>query len=257
MARAYRDAARIFRAKGRLAVFPKTRQSKVPRQGEIEYLKSIGPDRARHALGKPFSDAACGAYLTEVGAFISLLPPPPRLLLDLGCGTGWTSVFFARMGYDVTGIDLAPDMIAAAEVNKRQHGLDNLSFLVGDFEDLNYENEFDCVTIYDALHHSENELSVLQGAYRALKSGGCCVTSEPGRGHVKNPITKNAVAEHNVTERDMPPATIVAAGRAAGFASFKVYPRPVDIRRDRLRLLKLLIESIVAPNRNGYVVLTK
>jgi ubiquinone/menaquinone biosynthesis C-methylase UbiE len=229
----------------------------MPRQGEIEYLKSIGAERARHALGKPFSDANCGTYLTEVGAFISLLPPPPRRLLDLACGTGWTSVFFAKMGYDVTALDLAPDMIAAAEINKSSYGVDNISFSVGDYENLTYDNEFDCVTIYDALHHAEDELAVLRGAYRALKPGGGCVTSEPGRGHTKNPITINAVAEHNVTERDMPPATIVAAGRAAGFTSFKVYPRPVDIRRDPLRLFKWLVESTLMPRRNGYVVLTK
>lgn len=229
----------------------------MPRQGELDYLKSIGPDRARHALGKPFSDANCGTYLTEVGAFISLLPAPPRRLLDLGCGTGWTSIFFAKMGYDVTAVDLAPDMIDAAEENKRLYGVANVAFAVGDFEALKFDNEFDCVTIYDSLHHSENELPVLQGAYRALKPGGYCVTSEPGHGHVDNPITLNAIAEHSVTERDMPPSVIIAAGRAAGFTSFRVYPRPIDVRRDWLRRLKSLLESIAVPNRSGYVVLTK
>ena len=44
-----------------------------------------------------------------------LLPAPPCRLLDAGCGTGWTSLFFARHRWEVVGCDIAPDMIAQAE----------------------------------------------------------------------------------------------------------------------------------------------
>ncbi|MBC5811203.1 MAG: class I SAM-dependent methyltransferase [Candidatus Eremiobacteraeota bacterium] len=227
------------------------------KQGEIDYLKSIGPDHARHAAGKPFSDVACGWLLQILGGMISLLPPPPGRLLDLGCGSGWTSVFFAKIGYDVTGLDLAPDMIELANDNKARDGLTNLTFAVGDFEALAYDAEFDCVTLYDTLHHSEDERAVLRGAYRALRPGGVCVTSEPGHGHENNPVTRAAIAAHNVTERDMPPSRIVAAGSAAGFATHRVYPHPVDVRRNALRRAKWLIESVIFKDRGGYVVLGK
>src|SRR5207244_11070644 len=85
------------------------------KSGEIDYLKNLGAAGVWHAANKPFSDPGCGRYLAELGAILALLPPPPARLLDLGCGTGWTSVFFARAGYDVVGVDLAPDMIAHAE----------------------------------------------------------------------------------------------------------------------------------------------
>jgi len=39
---------------------------------------------------------------------LKLLPPTRRLkLLDIGCGEGKDAVFFARNGYDVTGIEIS------------------------------------------------------------------------------------------------------------------------------------------------------
>jgi tellurite methyltransferase len=47
----------------------------------------------------------------QVGA---LLPPGARVL-DLGCGEGRDSVFFAECGFDVTGVDIARSGLAKAE----------------------------------------------------------------------------------------------------------------------------------------------
>ena len=34
----------------------------------------------------------------------------PRIL-DVGCGSGWMSEYFARLGYEVKGIDISPALI--------------------------------------------------------------------------------------------------------------------------------------------------
>ncbi|MGG1516236.1 class I SAM-dependent methyltransferase [Paenibacillus oryzisoli] len=39
----------------------------------------------------------------------------PSTIVDLGCGTGTLSIPLARLGYQVTGIDLSEDMLAVAE----------------------------------------------------------------------------------------------------------------------------------------------
>ncbi|MCB1577781.1 MAG: hypothetical protein KDI81_10740, partial [Xanthomonadales bacterium] len=79
------------------------------KQDEIEYLARIGDTGAAHARGKPFSDPDCGRMLADMAGVFMVLPPAPARLLDLGCGSGWTSVFLARRGYRVTGQDIAPD----------------------------------------------------------------------------------------------------------------------------------------------------
>jgi ubiquinone/menaquinone biosynthesis C-methylase UbiE len=46
--------------------------------------------------------------------FLSSLPPPGRLTLDVGCGEGRLTRDLRRLGHHAVGIDVAPSMIAAA-----------------------------------------------------------------------------------------------------------------------------------------------
>ncbi|WP_440222454.1 class I SAM-dependent methyltransferase [Dokdonella sp. MW10] len=196
------------------------------KQGEIDYVARIGEGGAAHAQGKPFSDADCGRMLADLGGVFMVLPPAPARLLDLGCGSGWTSVFFARRGYDVTGQDIAPDMIALAEANRAAAGVDNLAFTVCDYESLGFTDTFDAAVFYDALHHAEDPHAALAGVYKALKPGGVLVTIEPGVGHAEAEHSRIAVDMFGVTERDMPPRDIVRMARAIGFRGARVYPTP-------------------------------
>jgi SAM-dependent methyltransferase len=52
-------------------------------------------------------------------------------VLDLACGTGRVAFPLARAGFDVTGIDKAPGMIAIAREKQRAAGLKNVRFLRG------------------------------------------------------------------------------------------------------------------------------
>jgi SAM-dependent methyltransferase len=193
--------------------------------GEKEYLKNIGEDGRKYALNKPFSDDRCGFYLMDLGLIMSLLPSPPGKLLDLGCGSGWTSVMFAQRGYDVTGQDIAEDMIAIADQNKKRYNLDNCKFIVSDYEDMRFNDEYDYAVFYDSLHHSVNTSDAIQAAYRSLKPGGMCITAEPGIGHSKSEVSINAVEKWGVTEKDMQPSLIIQEGKKAGFSKAKVYLR--------------------------------
>lgn len=190
-------------------------------QGEYDYFKNIGEANLRHAAHKPWSDAQCGLYLMELGAMLGLMPEGGRLL-DMGCGTGWTSVLFARRGYDVVGQDLVADAIAVGRQLKADSGLANLDFVVGDYESLGFKEEFDVVVFFDCLHHAVDEVGALDSAYRALKPGGICITSEPGRGHERR--SRAVMEEFGVTERDMHPAKIIRAGKQVGFRRFSVHP---------------------------------
>jgi SAM-dependent methyltransferase len=194
------------------------------KQGEIEYLRNLGDVGVSHLVRKPFSDHECAKNLLQIGAVLTLLPPPPARLLDVGCGGGWTSLFFARRGYEVVGVDIAPDLIGEAHRLRDGEGLTNLRFVVADYEMMDFSEEFDCAVFYDALHHAVDENAAVRKVYQALRPGGICIVSEPGVGHADKHHTREAVRKYNVTEKDMPPPRVIAAGKRAGFRRCRVYP---------------------------------
>ena len=195
------------------------------KQGEIDYLKNFGEAGVQHAAGKPFSDAEFSKHLIDLGLVSSLLPPAPARVLDLGCGSGWTSCFLAKRGYDVVGQDIAPDMIELARQNQwRSQVGDNLTFLVADYEDMEFADEFDAAIFFDSLHHAVDDEAALRMAYRSLRPGGVCITSEPGEGHARNPASLQATERFQVTEKDMPARRIIRAARKTGFKDFRTFP---------------------------------
>lgn len=201
------------------------------KQNEIAYLDAwlegcgAEPGIALEAQrNKPFAFGhACGGYLIDIGTIMKLLPPAPARILDLGVGTGWTSVMYARNGYDVVGQDIAPAMIALAEKSRVRNPPMALRFVVSDYETMGMIGEFDGAVFYDSLHHAVDEAAALRAVFRALRPGGVLVTLEPGEGHSTNEETLREVAKFGVTEKDMPPHRILAVGAEVGFRSVMVY----------------------------------
>jgi SAM-dependent methyltransferase len=203
----------------------------VSKEAEKSFLTKVGEPGRRHSLYKPFSDHLCGTNLISIGFIISLLPPPPANLLDLGCGGGWTSTFFAKYGYNVVGQDISQDMIELARENKRINSLgSNLHFIQSDYESLDLDSYFDCAVFFDSLHHADDELAAIQSVYRLLKPGGVLLTHEPGEGHSKAVGSLEAVQLYGVNERDMPPSLIIRRGKEVGFQNFRVFPMPDEIK---------------------------
>lgn len=214
----------------------------MPKAGEITYFERIGEAGRRHSLRKPFSKGqraegtTCGDHLMGFGGLATLLHPTPSRLLDLGCGTGWTSCFFTRMGYEVVGQDISEQAIELAREFAAAEELDDLNFIAGDYESLDYENCFDNAVFFDSLHHSVDERQALESVYRALRPGGICVTREPGVGHANAKASQDAIATYGVTERDMPPTLIATHAFEIGFRQVNVYPFPNTMFRTQCRI---------------------
>lgn len=201
----------------------------MPKQNEIDYLDHLTKEGKIHTGNKPFSDVLCGRHLYEIGVVFQLLPAPPTRLIDLGIGSGWTSSFFAKNGYQVTGQDIAPSMIELAEENKRNWDVTNLELIVQDYEGMKFESEFDAAVFYDSLHHAVDPLLALQKVYQALKPNGTLITVEPGKGHSTSDSSKRAVEEFGVTENDMPPSLIIEFGKKVGFKHFEIFDRHIEL----------------------------
>ena len=93
-------------------------------------------------------------------------------VLDVACGTGNTALPSARAGADVTGIDIASNLIEQARENAASEGLD-ARFEVGDAEDLPYEEgSFDAViTMFGAMFAPRPEV-VASELKRVCKKDG-------------------------------------------------------------------------------------
>jgi ubiquinone/menaquinone biosynthesis C-methylase UbiE len=121
--------------------------------------------------------------LTEIAALMrqsgeavvaSLGITTPIRVLDLGCGDGTTAVPLARMGADVTGIDIAKNLVDAGNKRAKQLGLSRLSFQEGDASDLQgvADHSFDLtLTVFGAMF-APRPFDVAKEMVRVTKPGG-------------------------------------------------------------------------------------
>lgn len=98
-------------------------------------------------------------------------------VLDMGCGTGVAARTIARrkdFSGKVTGIDLSPYLVNAAERLADEEGLgDRVEFRSGDTRDLDIpDGTFDALVAHTLLSHVGEVLTVLEEAGRVLKPGG-------------------------------------------------------------------------------------
>lgn len=105
--------------------------------------------------------------------FVARLDLKPGMkVLDVACGTGNLAIPAARAGAEVTGIDIAPNLIEQAIANAAAEGLD-IKFDVGDAEDLPYaDGEFDAViTMFGAMFAPRPDVTASE-LKRVCKPGG-------------------------------------------------------------------------------------
>jgi SAM-dependent methyltransferase len=97
------------------------------------------------AGGQDYDQISRGIADSIEHAVMRLDPRPGERILDLATGTGWTSRVVARRGATVIGVDIAGEVLAAAESRARAEGLP-IEYQIGDAEDLPFEDgAFDAV----------------------------------------------------------------------------------------------------------------
>ena len=90
-----------------------------------------------------------------------------KRILDVGCSSGEKLIDFKRRGYEVFGVDLAPEAVARA--NERF----GIGFLVSAIENAHFPDDFfDVVRADNMLEHAQNPVVTLRGIWRVLKPGG-------------------------------------------------------------------------------------
>ncbi|MBV6889712.1 bifunctional 2-polyprenyl-6-hydroxyphenol methylase/3-demethylubiquinol 3-O-methyltransferase UbiG [Xanthomonas campestris pv. spermacoces] len=121
-----------------------------------------GPQKPLHALN-PVRLEYVSARLELAGARV----------LDVGCGGGLLSESMARLGAQVTAIDLAPELVKVARLHSLESGL-QVDYRVQSVEDLAAEQpgSFDAVTCMEMLEHVPDPTAIIRACASLLKPGG-------------------------------------------------------------------------------------
>lgn len=115
-------------------------------------------------------------------------------IIELGCGNGRDSIFFANNQHDVLAIDQCKSEISFLQNQYKQ--IDNLTFRCADFTSLSHDNKYDMIYSRFTLHsvNKEEEQRVLRWAYENLNEAGMFCIEVRGK---KNEIYKLGEAVEN------------------------------------------------------------
>jgi 2-polyprenyl-3-methyl-5-hydroxy-6-metoxy-1,4-benzoquinol methylase len=173
------------------------------KRAAIEYPSKISAERLHHLRTKPFYNLANKLakfrgdgmdvethrhFCDFANMAVALDLPAGARILDVACGSGWLSEYFARLGYDVTGIDISPQLIQISEERIRvlPPRIDpeteiRCRFRVHDIELGALDEKFDAIVCYDAMHHFAEEKSAVQNIAAMLRPGGVLFILEGNR----------------------------------------------------------------------------
>lgn len=115
----------------------------------------------------------CPGRSWEAIGHLALRLAPPIVIADLGAGEGLISQLLARRARAVWCIDNSPRMVEVGTEFARKNGLSNLTYKLGDIEDVPLpDGSVDLAILSQALHHALHPQAAVQEAFRILRPGG-------------------------------------------------------------------------------------
>ncbi len=136
----------------------------------LQNLYKNSPDRVRKI--KLTESEAQKQYIKYV-RFVKAFAPTKAKLLDVGCGSGWSTYFLSKEGFLATGIDLHNDGYEPSPSER-------LNFISGDILSLPFEDEsFDVTTTNECLEHVPDPQKALSEMVRVTRPGGLIIILGP------------------------------------------------------------------------------
>ncbi|HTO96347.1 MAG TPA: class I SAM-dependent methyltransferase [Myxococcales bacterium] len=153
---------------------------------EVEFFDRKAERHARHL--QPVDEAVLrryrnpGTLYPKESCFRMLGNPRGKHILDVGCGEGEDAMILARLGAQVTGLDVSPRSIELARQCAVLNGVaDRTRFLCSPLAQASLpEKSFDVIWIDNVLHHVLDDLEpTLRALLAAAKPGARVLCLEP------------------------------------------------------------------------------
>lgn len=138
------------------------------------------PHTHHHSFGnaekwsKVFDDPQRDVWQKPHEVIQALKLKPDAIVADIGAGTGYFAVRFARMTPQgkVYAIDTEPDMVKHLAERANGEGLKNLTALKASPDDPRLPERVDLIVLVDVYHHIEGREAYFRKLQASLRSGG-------------------------------------------------------------------------------------
>jgi ubiquinone/menaquinone biosynthesis C-methylase UbiE len=133
---------------------------------EVQYYELLHPEVYGKKEQKRITEK-----LKMIDAFVEV---NQKHALDVGAGTGNLTGKLLQMDYQVTAVDISPEMCAILQRKYESYlKAEKLTVINSPIEDLSFdEGKFDLITCYSALHHMPDYIFALRCFSALLKKGG-------------------------------------------------------------------------------------
>lgn len=128
--------------------------------------------RAWNMVKVPYTQLPDLGYISRIPAAIE--SRKNSRVLDLGCGSGWLSIFLARNGFQLVGVDVAEHAIELGKTWAKDEGL-NIDFLAQDISNLEFPPDyFGAIVANSIFEHLTFTLAqkTVDDLYEMLEPGG-------------------------------------------------------------------------------------
>lgn len=221
------------------------------KQGAVTYLRELVQDGGDEAewfhLTKPFLGGPDFApFWVDVFQFLDVIQKADlsqgSLVLDVGCGPGWTVQWLAKLSHHVVGIDISQELLDIAERRMRTDPYHpyppyrNLPFSYSlrthDIEagPLDLASPADLALFESTLHHFENPVAALRNVRSDLAEGGLVAVIEasaPEPGSYWANENAALMARYHTIERPYTREQLYDMLELAGYECAEFY-RPVN-----------------------------
>lgn len=156
---------------------------------------------------------------------------PGEVVLDLGSGAGLDLILASRkVGPTgrVIGLDMTPEMIAAANANLEKAGITNFEIRQGEMEAMPVaDSEVDWIISNCVINLSPDKAKVFAESYRVLKPGGRMLVSDIVTGDLPDSVRADIAAWVACISGAVEESEYIRLVKQAGFAEVEVVDRLV------------------------------